>query len=205
MGVTNLAVRGVAVIVAFVLLTSTGLSRVAAQTSDCQFEPVSYGNEGLTITGAVFYVPSTRYPLLVHNHGQDRQYERLPAWEYSIGRALACRFVREYKVAFFFAERCGYGGSDGPTFSEYVYNTTALRSSERGQKAVARFRQEATDVEAGVEFIRNKPYINAERITIMGISAGGVLSIFLGARPIRGLKGVISIGPGLLWGTNRGE
>src|SRR5213592_1030415 len=74
------------------------------------------------------------FPVVIYNHGSRAGRERRAVpFEY-IGRLLT-----RAGYAVLVPERRGYGGSDGPTWSEDVGN-------DRGQRFIARLQEETDDV-----------------------------------------------------------
>ena len=185
--------------IVLVLLASGQLPPLLAQDVACKFEAFTYTNEGLTIRAGAFYLDDgQKHPVLVYNHGTpSSEGEGRPAWE-SIGAGLRCQIVRETGMVLFFAERRGYGGSDGMSFQAYISQGTRKGSSERGTRIVERLWQEAGDIETGIQYVANKPYVRPP-VAIWGQSGGAVLALLLSSRAIPGLAGVIASGPGFGW------
>ena len=142
-----------------------------ALQADSDYSTIFYNNRDLKIE-AYFYKPEGAgpFPLVVYNHGSRAGRER---------QEVPFRYVADVLKASGYAvlvpERRGYGKSDGQTFTEEVGNDVA-------SKMMRRFREEASDVLAGLDHVRQFHSIDPARVAIthvaiMGWSHGGVVSI----------------------------
>jgi len=138
---------------------------------DSAYTEVFYPSGSLRIQ-AYLYKPDGDgpFPVVIYNHGSRAGRERrsMP-FEY-IGRLL----TRAGYVVLV-PERRGYGGSDGPTWSEDVGN-------DRGQRFIARLQEETDDVLAARDYLRTLPFADTKRIGIMGWSLGGIVTMFVVSR-----------------------
>src|SRR5712691_9799094 len=139
--------------------------------ADSAYTEVFYRSGSLRIQ-AYLYKPygDGPFPDVIYNHGSRAGRERRAVpFEY-IGRLL----TRAGYVVLV-PERRGYGGSDGPTWSEEVGN-------DRGQRFIARLQGETDDVLAAREYLRTLPFADPKRIGIMGWSLGGIVTMFAVSR-----------------------
>ena len=131
------------------------------------YETVFYKNGNLNIE-AYLYKPEGNgpFPVVIYNHGSRQGSERTEVPFAYVGNMLA-----KNGYAVLVPERRGYGKSDGQTWSQAV-------SGESGAKFISRLKAEATDVAAGIDYLRTVPFTDLRRMAIMGWSLGGIVSIF---------------------------
>src|SRR5262249_14788384 len=123
------------------------------------YSTIFYDNGGLKLE-AYFYKPDGDgpFPLVIYNHGSraGRQRQEVPF-----------RYVADVLQARGYAvlvpERRGYGKSDGQTFGEEV-------GSDVSTKMMHRFREEASDVLASLNHVKQFHSIDRSRIALMGWS-----------------------------------
>jgi dienelactone hydrolase len=141
-------------------------SAYSASQADSDYSTIFYNNGDLKVE-AYFYKPEGAgpFPLVVYNHGSRAGRER---------QEVPFRYVADVLKASGYAvlvpERRGYGKSDGQTFTEEVGNDVA-------GKLIRRFREEASDVIAGLDHVRQFHSIDPAHVAIMGWSHGGIVSI----------------------------
>jgi len=166
---------------------SAGSGYWASQV-DSDYSTIFYNNGDLKIE-AYFYKPEGAgpFPLVVYNHGSraGREHQEVPF-----------RYVADVLKANGFAvlvpERRGYGKSDGQTFAEEVGNDVA-------GKLIRRFREEASDVLAGLDHVHQFASIDPARTAIMGWSHGGIVSIFAASERHQFVALVDQAGGALTW------
>jgi dienelactone hydrolase len=155
---------------------------------DSAYTEVFYPSGSLRIQ-AYLYKPDGDgpFPVVIYNHGSRAGRERrsMP-FEY-IGRLL----TRAGYVVLV-PERRGYGGSDGPTWSEDVGN-------DRGQRFIARLQEETDDVLAARDYLRTLPFADTKRIGIMGWSLGGIVTMFAVSRSSAFAVAIDQAGAALTW------
>jgi dienelactone hydrolase len=144
-------------------------------------ETFFYQNDGLKLE-AYLYRPSGPgpFPLVIYNHGSRAEHDREERKEEFIADILV---PKGYAVLV--PERRGYGQSEGKTFQEAVGN-------DHGQVLVQRFRNEASDVLAALDDLKQresqtpsgpiridrvKGTIDFARVALMGTSHGGVVTV----------------------------
>ncbi len=167
------------------------LVAVAAQSqspADAAYTEVFYPSGSLRIQ-AYLYKPQGDgpFPVVIYNHGSRAGRERRAVpFEY-IGKLLT-----RAGYAVLVPERRGYGGSDGPTWSEDVGN-------DRGQRFIARLQEETDDVLAAREYLRTLPFADPKRIGIMGWSLGGIVTMFAVSRSTTFAVAIDQAGAALTW------
>jgi dienelactone hydrolase len=132
----------------------------------------TYYTSGKLRIEAYLYKPEGKgpFPVLIYNHGSRPGNEREERPFAYVGKMLA---ANGYLVLV--PERRGYGKSEGPLFSQEIGN-------DRGPRYVTRLQQEADDVIAAAEFVKTLPDADASRISVMGWSFGGIVSVFAASR-----------------------
>jgi len=171
------------------------------------YETIYYKSGDLNIE-AYLYKPEGNgpFPLVIYNHGSRAGSERTE---------VPCRYVAPMLVAAGYAvlvpERRGYGKSDGPTYGEEV-------GGDRGDKMMKRFREEASDVLAGLDYLKNAVGIGSRierrtataathvidfnRVVIMGWSHGGVVSLLAASERHEFIALVNQAGGALTWNSS---
>jgi dienelactone hydrolase len=183
------------VLLAFLVVALLPWNISGHQTAACTFEPITYQSDGFTIRGGVFYVADGRpRPLLVYNHATYRQADEWrKAWD-GASKAVVCRIARQHGWVVFFAERRGYGGSEGPRF----FQSLSTPLPQFGQAVAARLRLEARDVQAGIRRMLTKDYVKPI-YAVWGVSGGGIIALHLGAMPLGDLRRVVAASAGITW------
>jgi dienelactone hydrolase len=154
---------------------------------DPPHETFFYQNGSLKLE-AYFFKPQGAgpFPLVVYNHGSRANEERLEWPTYFIPR-----FLLPAGYAVLVPERRGYGKSEGATFTEDIGR------EERGQRFVDRLAQEATDINAAVEYAKKKFPVDRKRIVMQGYSFGGIVTT-LAAANSRSVRAIVNQAPGAL-------
>ena len=146
------------------------------------------GAEHWSLVATTFHPPGAGpFPLIVLNHGSPGS-----KWErQSMGRYRPLPQIREFTrrgFAVIAPMRRGYGDSGGPW-------------AERFGSCVApdyyrAARESAQDVIATVEFARALPFVKADRVILVGQSAGGIASIAAASVNPAGVIGVVNFSGG---------
>lgn len=129
------------------------------------------------------------FPLIVVNHGQDFGEPRFQSSSSFYGQAL--EFVRR-GYAVIVPMRQGFAGSGG------FYLSAGGNIEDTG---IA----QADDVAAAIDYARTVPFIDTNRVVVMGQSAGGLATIALGPRNISGVLGLINFAGGLRFANEPGS
>ena len=177
-----------------------------SRKSEASYETRYYRSGELNIE-AYFYKPPGNgpFPLIIYNHGSRADQERV---EKPMQFIAAILVPQGYAVLV--PERRGYGKSDGPTYGEEV-------GSDRGDKMMKRFREEADDVLAGLEYLKRKDAgtnfgrikpaasstpIDFKRVVLMGWSHGGVVSLLAASEQHEFVALVNQAGGALSWNSS---
>ena len=103
------------------------------------------------------------FPAILWNHGS----EKLPGTVDSV----APYFVGRGYV-FFVPHRRGQGRSPGPYIMDQL--NAAISSEQRSQRLVALMEVQFQDQLAGLAYLRSLPYVDQNRLVVMGASFGGI-------------------------------
>jgi dienelactone hydrolase len=152
---------------------------------------VSFGHSGqapLKLDGVVTRpAVERRSPLVVINHGSPRNSADLvgttPAW----ANAIANEFARRGSAVAVVTRR-GYGSSEG-RFSE-GYGTCKKADFTRAGLA------SAADVSQIIRHFQREPYVDAGRVLVVGVSAGGLASIATASLALPGVLGALNFAGG---------
>jgi dienelactone hydrolase len=155
---------------------------LAGQTTDrLSPETVRYTNDGLRLE-AYLYRPSGSgpFPLVVHNHSGT---DPAPRWG-----AVIARLLTDAGYAVLVPQRRGTGNSEGQRFT--------ATGDDRGRSLVADTAADTGDVLAVLEQVvrDSRSRIDAQRLAIMGYSAGGSVAVLGAARSDR-FRAVITQAP----------
>jgi dienelactone hydrolase len=145
--------------------------------------PARQGSKAIRLT-ATIYAPRGNgpFPLVVINHGKSAGNPSRQADSRFYPEAL--QFVkRGYAVVV--PIRAGFGTSGG----------TYVSTCEKPLAALGRIW--ADDVRAVIDYARTLPYVDAQRIVVIGASQGGLVAAALGASDVPGLVGIVNFSGGL--------
>jgi pimeloyl-ACP methyl ester carboxylesterase len=136
-----------------------------------------------------------RYPLAIISHGSPRSGEDRSAFTPTTNTAIAIEFARRGWATLVLMRR-GYGESEGPWSEGYGSCNdpdyeSAGRASAEDIRAAIRF---ATD--HGPSLASGGVTIDASRVLLVGVSAGGFASVAAAADRLPGLVGVINFAGG---------
>ncbi|MBU2702439.1 dienelactone hydrolase [Sporomusaceae bacterium BoRhaA] len=145
-------------------------------------------DDGVYHLEAMIYRPNGAgvYPLIVINHGRstkpaERKIPTLVNYYKTQAETLA-----QKGFAVVVAVRRGYGNSEGSDV-EYSTASTIYQAGLQGAK----------DVTEIVRFMQSQPYIDKNRVILIGQSCGGLVSVASGTKDIPGLIGVVNFAGGL--------
>jgi dienelactone hydrolase len=143
---------------------------------------LSTGLFGVQIT-ARMYAPDGNgpFPLVVINHGKA---EGNPHFQADKGYYLQAREFVKRGYAVLVPTRQGYGTSGGG------YRHAACNATKTGEL-------QADDIESAIKYAKTLPYIDGNRIVVIGQSVGGLATMALGERHIPGVLGLIDMAGGI--------
>jgi dienelactone hydrolase len=176
----------IAALLCVCLLALGGCSQLTATSA---YKEIFYPSGSLRIQ-SYLYKPygDGPFPVVIYNHGARHGSERRSLPFQHIGQLLA-----EAGYVVLVPERRGYGRSDGPTWPEEVQKDRA--------RVVPRLQAETDDVLAGIDYLRTLPFADTKRIGIMGVSFGGIITMFAVSRSSAFVVAVNQAGGALTWDT----
>lgn len=122
------------------------------------------------------------HPLVIMTHGRYGPYPPRNPTEVEGFTGLRSALCRQGYVVMMLVRR-GYGNSDGP-------------DSELKDTPYACGLEAAKDLASAVEFMKTKPYVDPERIVVMGHSQGGWAAIAFSTLKADGVLGAVNISGG---------
>lgn len=159
--------------------------------------PFNAGSRGTFQLDAMVVRPTRpgRYPLAIISHGSPRSGEDRTAMTPTSQTAIAIEFARRGWVTLVLMRR-GYGESDGAWAEGYGTcdapdYEAAGRASAQDLRAAIRF---ATD--HGEQLASGGASVDATRVLLVGVSAGGFASIAGAAERLPGVVGVLNFAGG---------
>src|SRR5438270_7392268 len=178
-----------------------------SQKPQASYETIYYKSGNLNIE-AYFYKPQGNgpFPLVIYNHGSRAGSERV---EKPMQFIAAILVPQGYAVLV--PERRGYGKSDGPTYDEEV-------QGDSGDRMMSRFREEASDVLAGLDYLKKggasassgrftptttTSPVDFRRVALMGWSHGGVVSLLAASERHEFVALVDQAGGALTWNRSQ--
>ena len=129
------------------------------------------------------------FPVVIYNHGSRLGRERDSQPFEHIGALLT-----QARYAVLVPERRGYGRSDGLTWPQAVASDKA--------RVVPRLYEETDDVLAAVDHLRTLPFIDAQRVAIMGWSFGGIVTMFAASQRATFAAAINQAGGAMTWDGN---
>jgi dienelactone hydrolase len=163
-------------------------------------EKVTFTSGGLTLVGYLFKPAGDGpFPALIWNHGSDAEPDKgtgLPG--------IASVFVPAGYVVFAPVRR-GHGESQG----EYISDVIAQERTTNGRAAAAELfvklmeTEQLDDQLAGLAYLKSLPYVDLNRLGVIGCSYGGIQTI-LAAERGAGFKAAVAMSPGAeSWEANK--
>jgi carboxymethylenebutenolidase len=139
-------------------------SRSAVDAAESRKFDVSFASGPHRLKGWVVRSTDQPGPAIVYNHGsgKDVSYDAF---------ASVARWLASHGYVVFFPLRRGFGGSEGRHFEEDI---EPLGSERRDQQLVDHLVAENEDVNAAVAWVAKQPYVDPQRIAVMGCSFGGI-------------------------------
>lgn len=162
--------------------TAARAERPARMSEQIVMVPKAGTSPPVSLLTTIFRPPGKGpFPLVIINHG------KAPGWPKLQGRARflaqTAEFVRRgYVVAL--PMRQGYGASGG------VYAGGNCNIENTGLAA-------ADDVATAIDYMVRKPYVDRDRIVVIGQSNGGLATVAFATRDYPGVLGVVNFAGGL--------
>lgn len=146
------------------------------------------GTDGVLMESTVFRPPgNARAPLVVINHGSPDTSAARPTMKRPQFTALSTYFVQHgYIVAL--PLRRGYGATGGRWAEDYGRCDTP--------DFVGAGLQTASDIRAAIEYMRQQPFVAADRTVVVGQSAGGWGTLALSSLNPAGVRAMIDFAGG---------
>jgi dienelactone hydrolase len=148
-----------------------------------------HGADGLL--EATLYRPEGRgpFPTVILSHGSARTPAGARAMRQPLPKLAAWFVARGYAVLA--PVRRGFGDSPGPMVENVLHGWTPTV-----EDYIRSANSSADDVAAAMRFIRDQPFVDRDRIVLVGVSAGGYTSVALAARRPEGVRAVVSFAGG---------
>ncbi len=143
------------------------------------------------------------FPAYISNHGSmtTQEASRPPRTQITKG-SLPDTLARRGFVVLVLARR-GYMGSEGTATTYSQGHGSGGYSGRRASDVMRGAEEEAGDVVAALEYLQTLPSVDPERISVGGVSLGGLVSIMAASRDAR-FKAVISMAGGYRQGGQGG-
>jgi carboxymethylenebutenolidase len=176
------------------LLSTVGLAQSSVIKQSEEFIPlaepeeITFSSGKLRLHGFIHKPEGDGFfPAIVWNHGSE-QYPKS-------GKLIAKPFVsRGYVV--FVPHRRGQGSSSDQ--SEYIMNLIQQESEvTKSKKFVELQENHQEDVIAALSYLKQLPYVDPNRIAMVGCSFGGIQTVLATEKQL-GLRGTISFAPGAM-------
>lgn len=181
--------------VAFLLFAAS----LAAAARAAPATKVTFESGGLTLVGYLYHPDGTGpWPALIWNHGSEKD----PAAGRQFETVAAAFVPAGYLV--FAPVRRGHGESEGDYIVDRLKFTAGQLGGDEANRLTVRLleTEQLADQLAGLEYVKQLPFVDSERIVVAGCSYGGIETL-LGAEKGTGYKAAISISPGALsWDRN---
>jgi dienelactone hydrolase len=156
---------------------------------------VSFPSDGRRLHGWIYKPPGDGpFPALVWNHGSERR----PTAHPELGR-----FYSSHGFVVFLPVRHGHDPSPGPYIQDAI---DAYRDSVQDQALVFRKAVELhdaynRDVVAALDWLKEQPYVDRERIAVSGCSYGGIQTLITAEKGL-GVRAFIPFAPGAMSWAN---
>ena len=172
----------------------TGASQppLPSPTSPLKPEQITLKNDGLNLVGYV-YKPNGPgpFPGIIWNHGSEQN--PTPGSEFN---SIASVFVPAgYAVVA--PVRRGQGGSQGTYIQDQLQQEFQAHGHAAADQLFVQLMDgpELDDQLSGLKYLENLPYVDKNRIAVVGCSYGGIETLF-GAESDAGYKAAVAISPG---------
>ncbi|TMH99471.1 MAG: alpha/beta fold hydrolase [Betaproteobacteria bacterium] len=177
-------------VIACLTCVATSTAQSQSDLDSPKYQEVFYSSGNLRIQ-AYLYKPDGDgpFPAVIYNHGTRDGRERASFPFPHVGRMLT-----RASYAVLVPERRGYGKSDGEIWWQEV--------GQDQSKVILRLQAETDDVLAGAEYLRTLPYVDKNRLAVMGWSFGGVVTMLATTRSTAFVAAVDQAGGALTWDGN---
>jgi dienelactone hydrolase len=156
------------------------------------FEQIYYQSKGLSLLGFISRPQGKGpFPAAIYNHGSGcRENGKL---------ADLARFYVQHGWLYFAPVRHGHGGNPGRCIGEMMEETRGMSRDYAGVDARTIKVHELynDDVVAAVEWLKQKPYVDPNRIIMTGISFGGIQTLLTTEKGL-GIRAFIPCAPGAM-------
>lgn len=178
--------RGLGLLVSFVLLGNVGVLRPAAAQDSCRIERVTYTVEGLQLVGWLMKpAREGRFPVVVWSHGA----RFATAGAQIVNERTPCLgFILSKGWMLFFTQTRGYSGSEGPN------PEAAFRQAQ-----VAFLTGRADDINGSVEWLRTRADVNVDCIANTAWSQGAVTALLASGKKPALYRATIVQAPVAIW------
>ena len=154
---------------------------------------ISFSSDGRTLRGWLIRpAGASPFPAIIYNHGSERD----PSL---IWMGATANFFQAHGYVAFFPFRRGAGGSEGP----YWKDVAGRGSGDPEQALVAALDAENVDVVEAVKWLKNQPFVDAQRVAVAGCSFGGIHSVLAAEKPIGLVAAIDFAGASMSWKNNQ--
>jgi carboxymethylenebutenolidase len=172
---------------------------IAAHAVAATGQKIVLKNDGRTLTGFLYKPEGDGpFPALIWNHGSEHHPEAGSQFD-----SVASIFVPAGYVVFAPVRR-GHGDSSGQYIVDEARNAGIRGAHDKYLSTLVRLleTEQLADQLAGLDYVKQLPFVDARRIAVAGCSYGGIETL-LGAEKGVGYKAAISLSPGALsWEHN---
>lgn len=129
------------------------------------------------------------FPLIVLTHGTPRDAQERAETNVTTYYKTKSDYFADRGYAVIFIVRRGFGSSAAPYAENQLFANGTRNYTKSGLEA-------AKDLKAAIDYMKNKSYVDTERIILLGQSTGGHSVIATGSLGIHGVIGVINFAGG---------
>ena len=160
-------------------------NQVCSDLTNPQFEQVTFSSGKLILHGFIHQPEGNgSFPAILMNHGS----EQFP----KSGQKIAKPYVDKGYVVFFPHRRGqGYSSSQSEYIMDSIYRAPA---TTRDRKFVELQETHLEDVVAALSYLKQLPYVDENRIIMVGASFGGIQTVLATEQQI-GIKGGVAFAP----------
>jgi dienelactone hydrolase len=131
-----------------------------------------------------------KHPAVMWNHGSEKEPRAQPE---------LARFYTQHGFVFFVPIRHGHGNTDGP----YIVDLQREMAEKENDQALARREQVKLhdvyneDVVAALTWLKEQPFVDANKIVVSGCSYGGIQTLITAEKGL-GVKAFVPFAPGAM-------